>query len=344
MDAPDFDQDVLYAGPGPDGPGPGEHQRALLIPHDVSIALREARLARSLSPAQEAASCHVPVTLVLGLEAGHTTEFVDEADLLTTVGRIATFLGFAPGTPASDILRAWSSAYAGYLGPDIQLPEPLDPTQPLPLVSQAGRSPGPLATGPLEISQGSTPRPRRSGPRSPLPPAEPLREPAKRRPPARRALLGAMCAAAILVVGVAATFGAREAGLLGTDQRHSDRSASSAGRTRHVKTSSPLLQSTSTGTAQATYAVGASSYELTLRSNRPSWVRVGTATGAPQFAGIVTPGAAERLMVGGPVQVQIGAGGTTVTVSAAGRSSATLTPPSAPYTYQLNPEPTGTRV
>ena len=68
-------------------------------------------------------------------------------------------------------------------------------------------------------------------------------------------------------------------------------------------------------------------------------MRVGTTTGAPQFAGVVEPGAAERLTIGAPVQVQIGAGGTTVTVSS-GHSSKTLTPPSAPYTYQLDPHPT----
>lgn len=334
MDAPHFDQDTVYVGPDPDGPEPSGQQRAILIPGEVAVALRAARLARSLSPAQEAASCHVPLTLVLGLEAGHTTEFVDEADLLTTVGRIATFLGFPPGTPASDILRAWSSAYTTHLGPDVELPEPLDPTQPLP---QAGRSVARSSGGSPGTSQGSRPRSGRPEPVSRPQPAEPLPAPAKRRAPAGRALLGALCVAGIVVVGVAATFGAREAGLFAKGPRHSGPPASSAPPTRGLKASAPLLRNTSTGAAQATYQVSASSYELTLRSNRPSWVRVGTATGSPQFAGIVTPGTTERLTIGGPVQVQIGAGGTTVTVSA-GRTSATLTPPSAPYTYQLNPK------
>lgn len=342
MGPPDFDQDGVGVAPDPHGRAPVEHKQALLIPPEVATALREARLARSLSPAQEAASCHVPLALVLGLEAGHTTEFVDEADLLTTIGRIATFLGFPPGTPASDILRAWSSAYARQLGPEIQLPEPLAPTQPLPLVSQPERSPARSATGSPDTSQGTRSRSHRSGPRSPPSPAERRPELAKRRARERRALLGALCGTAIAVVGVAAAFGAREAGLLGRYPGHSG-PGSSASPTRGLTPTSPLLQHTSTGTAQATYTVSASSYKLTLRSDRQSWVRVGTATGAPQFAGILTPGTAEHLTVEGPVQVQIGAGGTTVTVSA-GRSSATLTPPSAPYTYQLNPEPTGARL
>ncbi len=182
MDVPDFDQDTVYVGPDPNGPEPSGHQRALLIPPEAAIALREARLARSLSPAEEAASCHVPVTLVLGLEAGRTTEFVDEDDLLTTVERIATFLGFPPGLAASDILRAWSSAYARRLG-DIELPVPLAPTQPLPLVSQPGRYPARSATDSPDISQGSRPGSRRSRPRSPPRPAEPLPGLAKRRAP-----------------------------------------------------------------------------------------------------------------------------------------------------------------
>jgi hypothetical protein len=292
-----------------------------------------------LSPAQEAASCHVPVTLVLGLEAGRTTEFVDEDDLLTTVERIATFLGFPPGLAASDILRAWSSAYARHLG-DVELPVPLAPTQPLPLVSQPGPHPARSATNSPDISQGSRPGSRRTRPRSPPRPAGPFPGLARRRAPARRVMLGAL--SAIAVVGVAATVGAREAGLLGKNQRRPASSTSSPTLTGRPKASSPLLEKTSTGTAQTTYAVSASSYVLTVRSNRPSWVRVGPTTGAPQFAGIVTPGIAERLTVGGPVQIQIGAGGTMVTLST-GRSSATLIPPSAPYTYQLNPEPTGTR-
>ena len=263
---PDFDQDLVYMAPDPHSPRRSEHKRAVLIPPEVAVALRVARLARSLSPAQEAAACHVPVTLVLGLEAGHTTGTADESDVLTAVGRIATFLGFPPGTPASEILRAWSSAYAGQLGPDIELPEPLAPTQPLPLVSQPGKAPAGSATGPSDISQESRPWSRRSGPRSPPPPAEPLPELAPRRARARRLLLGALCAAAIAVVGVAGTFGAREAGLLGRDQRHSASSASSPHFTRGLKASSPLVQKTSTGTAQATYAVSSSSYELTVHA------------------------------------------------------------------------------
>jgi hypothetical protein len=156
-------------------------------------------------------------------------------------------------------------------------------------------------------------------------------------------LLVALGAAAIVVVGVAATLAVIEHRLYGKNQGHSGSSASSLRPAPSHEASSPLLQNTSTGTGQATYAVSASSYELTVRSDRPSWVRVGTATGAPQFAGIVEPGTAERLTVGSPVQVQIGAGGTTITVSS-GRSSKTLTPPSAPYTYQLNPQPTGARL
>jgi hypothetical protein len=335
--ASDFDQNVVHVAPALHGPGAGERERSLLVPPEVAVALRTARLARSLSPAQEAASCHVPATLILGLEAGRTTEFRDEADLLTTVERIATFLGFPPGTPTADILRAWSSAYGRQLGTEMGLPEPLAPTQPLPLVSHQGSAPARSAPGSPDFSQGG-PGPRRSGSRSPPLPAEPSPPSVRRRARSPRALLVALCAGAIAVVGVGATFGVLEAGLFGRDHGHSGPSTSSLPAERSLQASSPLLQKTSTGSGQATYAVAASSYELTVRSDRPSWVRVGTTTGAPQFAGIVTPGTTEHLSLGEPVQVQIGAGGTTITVSS-GRASTTLSPPSAPYTYQLNSRP-----
>jgi hypothetical protein len=340
--APDLEQNVVHVAPVPGGGGPVERKRPLLVPPEVAAELKAARLARSLSPAQEAALCHVPATLILGLEAGHATEFRDEAELLTTVDRIATFLGFPPGTPAADILQAWSSAYAAEMGSEMELVAPLAPTQPLPLVSQQGRGPAYSAGGAPDFSQGSRQWSRPFERRSPSAPAEPLSPLAKRRARVPRARLVGLCAAVVAVAGVAGTFGALEAGILGSGQRHSGSSASTLRPAPRHEASPPLMHKTSTGTGLATYAVSRSSYELTVRSDRPSWVRVGTATGALLFAGVVEPGTTERLAVAGPVQVQIGAGGTTVTVSS-GRSSSTLTPPLAPYTYQLNPRPTGGR-
>lgn len=339
MDAPDFDQNVVQTASVRYGPVPGERGRALVVPAEVAAALKAARLARSMSPAQEAASCHVPATLILSLEAGQTTEFRDENDLLMTVERVATFLGFPPGSPVVDILRAWSSAYATQSGSEIELREPLAPTQPLPLVSQPGSGLAHSVPGYGDASRASRPWSQSSGRGARQVPAEASPPPVRRQARGRRRLLVAIGAVAVVVV--AAAFAVMEAGLPGTDRGHSGSSAPPLRPARSHEVSSPLVQKTSTGAGQATYAVSASSYVLTVRSDRPSWVRVGTTTGSPQFAGIVEPGAAERLTVGVPVQVQIGAGGTTVTVSS-GHSSKTLTPPSAPYTYQLDPHPAGT--
>jgi len=334
--ATDFDQNVVHVASVHDGPGPGGRDRLFVVPPEVAVALKAARLARSLSPAEEAASCYLPTTLILALEAGRSTQFRGEADFLATVERIARFLGFPPGTATADILRAWSSAYARQLGGDMELVAPLVPTQPLPLVSQHGNAPPRSGASPPDSSQGSKPWSRRSERRPAPTPAEPTPpKVAKRQARVRRAMLVALCA--IAVIAVAATFGALGAGSRGTEREGSGSSASSVRSARGHQASPPLVKNSSTGTGQATYAVSASNYELTIRSDRPSWVRVGSTTGAPQFAGIVQPGTTEHLTVGGPVQVQIGAGGTTVTVSS-GRSSATLTPPSAPYTYQLNPQ------
>ena len=338
MEVPDFDQNVVSEATALHGLETGEQQRQLLVPPEVAVALKAARLSRSLSPAQEAASCRVPARLVLGLEAGRTTEFEDEADLLMTVERMATFLGFPPGTLTPDILRAWSSAYARQLGSDMKTAPPLAPTQPLPVMSQQGSGPAGSAFGSPDFSEGSGRWHRGYGSRPPSLPAEPSRQPDRRRSPAHRALFVTLCAGAIAIVGAAATFGVLGAGVFDKQRAPSGSAASSLRSERGHRPSAPLLKKTSIVKGQATYEVAASSYELTVRSDRPSWVRVGNTTGPPQFAGIVDPGTTERLDLGGPVQVQIGAGGTTITISS-GRSSTTLSPPSAPYTYQLDPRP-----
>ena len=224
MDAPDFDQNVVQTASVRYGLRPGERERPLFVPAEVAATLKAARLARSLSPAQEAASCHVSPRLILSLEAGHTTEFRDEADLLMTVERVATLLGFPPGTPVVDILRAWSSAYGTQLGSEVQLGEPLNPTQPLPLVSEPGSGLGSSAAGYLDVSRGGRPWSQSSGPGSPRVPAEPP-PPSVRRPArARRRLL--LVLGAVAVAGVAAAFAATELRLQGTGHGPSGSSAS----------------------------------------------------------------------------------------------------------------------
>jgi hypothetical protein len=54
------------------------------------------------------------------------------------------------------------------------------------------------------------------------------------------------------------------------------------------------------------------------------------------YAGIVPPNTSQHELLLGPAQVSIGAGGTSMTVTS-GHQSQTLTPPSAPFTYQITP-------
>jgi hypothetical protein len=67
-----------------------------------------------------------------------------------------------------------------------------------------------------------------------------------------------------------------------------------------------------------------------------SWVSIGVVDQTPVYEGIVPPNTSQRELLVGPVQVSIGAGATSMTVTS-GHKSQTLTPPSAPFTYQITP-------
>jgi hypothetical protein len=67
-----------------------------------------------------------------------------------------------------------------------------------------------------------------------------------------------------------------------------------------------------------------------------SWVVIGAVGQHPSFEGIVPANSSQHEDLVGPAQVQVGAGGTKVVVTA-GRHSQTLTPPSAPFSYQISP-------
>jgi hypothetical protein len=67
-----------------------------------------------------------------------------------------------------------------------------------------------------------------------------------------------------------------------------------------------------------------------------SWVSIGVVGQTPIYQGIVPPNTSQRELLLGPAQVSIGAGATSMTVTS-GHKSQTLTPPSAPFTYQITP-------
>ena len=54
----------------------------------------------------------------------------------------------------------------------------------------------------------------------------------------------------------------------------------------------------------------------------------------PAFDGVLNPNSSQKELLLGPSQVDVGAGGTKVTVTS-GKRTATLTPVSAPFSYQF---------
>jgi hypothetical protein len=91
------------------------------------------------------------------------------------------------------------------------------------------------------------------------------------------------------------------------------------------------------GAGSESYTVAARAYFVTVTTGAGrSWVSIGVVGQNPMYAGIVPPNTTQRELLLGPAQVSIGAGGTSLTVTS-GHKSQTLTPPSAPFTYQITP-------
>lgn len=91
------------------------------------------------------------------------------------------------------------------------------------------------------------------------------------------------------------------------------------------------------GSGSGNYTIAARAFFVTVTTGAGrSWVSIGVVGQTPMFAGIVDPNTSQRELLLGPAQVSIGAGGTSMTVTS-GHKSQTLTPPSAPFTYQVTP-------
>jgi len=113
---------------------------------------------------------------------------------------------------------------------------------------------------------------------------------------------------------------------------------SSVGTASHPSASvpkTPLVSQVSTGAGTATYKVNVPAYTVTVNTTTGrSWVSIGVTGQPPAFEGIVNPNSSQKEVVLGSSEVDVGAGGTRIVVTS-GRRSTTLTPPSAPFSYQL---------
>jgi hypothetical protein len=91
------------------------------------------------------------------------------------------------------------------------------------------------------------------------------------------------------------------------------------------------------GSGSGNYTIPAQGFVVTVTTGAGrSWVSIGLVGRAPIFEGILQPNSNQHAILLGPAQVSIGAGGTSMTVTS-GHKSQTLTPASAPFTYQITP-------
>jgi hypothetical protein len=148
---------------------------------------------------------------------------------------------------------------------------------------------------------------------------------------------------AFVVVLAGAALGLVEAGVIGNSKGPTSTATASAGGSTppapRPRATTPhrvdLLSGTAFGAGTATYRVAVPAYGLTITSGGGrAWVSVGEQGQRPLFAGIMDPHSTQHFTMLGPTQVEIGAGGTSITVTS-NRRTQTLLPPSAPFTYTL---------
>lgn len=175
------------------------------------------------------------------------------------------------------------------------------------------------------------------------------------RPAAPRWLRLAVLVVVVAILGAAATLGLVKAGVINTNNNtHGNGSHNSASpptttattathssthrgsNPRH--TTNTLLSSTGTNSSGAeTYTIHQHAFGVTVTTSvGRSWVVIGVVGQKPIYEGILPPNSSQKEILLGPAQVQVGAGGTKVVVSS-GRKTQTLTPPSAPFSYQITP-------
>jgi hypothetical protein len=161
---------------------------------------------------------------------------------------------------------------------------------------------------------------------------------ARARPASRggtRALRIAVAVVAVAVVAAGAALGLVKAGVIGSNSGTPTKAP-----THHVTVAAPpakgpFVVQTGVGTGSATYSVPVAAYAVTVTTTTGrSWISIGAVGQHPAYAGILNPASSQKEILLGPSEVDVGAGGTTVTVTS-GQRSTILKPPTAPFTYQF---------
>jgi hypothetical protein len=104
-----------------------------------------------------------------------------------------------------------------------------------------------------------------------------------------------------------------------------------------IPTNAPLVTQTSTGAGSATYSIPIKAYVVTVTTTTGrSWLSIGMNGAKPVYAGILPPGQSQRELILGTAQIDIGAGGTSLTITS-GSHTQVLKPPTAPFSYTITP-------
>jgi hypothetical protein len=146
-------------------------------------------------------------------------------------------------------------------------------------------------------------------------------------------LRAAIVIATVALLACAAVLGLVKAGVI--DGHGSPSDSGSATSPHAAATAPPLAVPVGSGAQTASYAVDAGAFFVSITAGPgAAWVSVALDGQNPVFAGIINPHMSRGFTLLGSGQVEVGAGGTTITLKS-GHRSATLIPPVAPYTYQL---------
>ena len=155
------------------------------------------------------------------------------------------------------------------------------------------------------------------------------------RPGSSRLLRVLVVIVALAVLAAGAALGLVKAGVIDKSGTNNPPAAQAPQHHGTAPTKAPLVTQVSTGNGTATYRVDIAAYAVTVTTTTGrSWVSIGAAGQRPAFAGILNPNSSQKELLLGPATVDVGAGGTKVTVTS-GKRSQTLTPPSAPFSYQF---------
>ncbi len=332
---------------------PPTRARPLRIPDVVAHAIASTRAARGIDPDELADRARVPSERLIDLETGSVHAKPIEA--ITDIQRVASCLDLPARSLVDTTVAAWAEAYSTGTGgtPDPLAPtgtvdasdptaplaiRPIEPTRPTSAVDGAlltrpdDTLPHEPEGGEQVACPGVTQAPRAgeaSGPAVGPSPSAPVSGGAR----SNRALVwGVRGLVAVNAVAVA---------LLAAASLGAFSSSPVPGRSGAVATAgqhqpAPAVTLVGTGNASASYRVAGEPFQVTVTSDRASWVQMGAPGGTPSFAGFVEPGSPRSFTVHAPLSLLVGAGGTTVKVSA-GKTVSTLNPPQAPFTYDLTP-------